>query len=445
MHRGRGHSEEALQVGLGGRAPMDLRVRVDEGQVLPLGVGKLGAALRANGRHDRPRVIRFSSGGEGGVDMNSRYMVDLTPEERQELARLTTRGRTRARILRRAQVLLAADAGLGDQVIARSLGVSPATVYRTKRRCVARGVMAALHDDPRRGAERKLAANEEALLVAVACSTPPEGRARWTLELLAGALMRLTAHTQLSRETVRRRLHENDLKPWQKKMWCIPAVSAEFVARMEDLLDLYTVTPPRTQPVVCFDETPTQLIGETRVALPAASGRPQRYDYEYRRNGTANLFVFLDAHRPWRHVKVTSQRTAQDFAACMRDLVDLHYPRARRIRVVLDNLSTHTSAALYAAFPPAEARRLLRVLEFHYTPKHASWLNMVEIEIGVLVGQCLNRRIGDLGALQREIRTWTQQRNAARAQIRWLFDIDRARQKMRRVYPPRHESAAAAA
>ena len=153
--------------------------------------------------------------------------------------------------------------------------------------------------------------------------------------------------------------------------------------------------PIRKRPVVCFDESPIQLIGEVRQPIPAEPGQLERYDCEYRRNGTANLFVFLDAHRPWRRVKVTDQRTARDFAQCMRELVDLHYPKAERIRVVLDNLSTHQPGALYEAFPAAEARRILRRLEFHYTPKHASWLNMVEIEIGVLRSQCLDRRIDD--------------------------------------------------
>ena len=151
--------------------------------------------------------------------------------------------------------------------------------------------------------------------------------------------------------------------------------------------------PIPKRPVVCFDESPIQLIGEVRQPIPAKPGQLERYDCEYRRNGTANLFVFLDVHRPWRKVKVTERRAAEDFADCMRELVDIHYPEAERIRVVLDNLSTHSAGALYETFPAAEARRMLRRLEFHYIPKHASWLNMVEIEIGVLAGQCLDRRI----------------------------------------------------
>ena len=274
---------------------------------------------------------------------------------------------------------------------------------------------AALNEEPRAGADRKLTSNEEALLVATACSSPPEGRARWTLELLAGAMVKLTDHDSLSRETVRRRLAENHLKPWQKDMWCIPKVDAEYVARMEDVLDLYAEQPDPKRPVVCFDESPTQLIGEARQPIPAAPGRPERFDYEYRRNGAVNLFVFLDAHRSWRRVKVTDRRTADDFALCMRELVDVDFPEAERIRVVLDNLSTHTAAALYAAFPPAEARRVLRRLEFHYTPKHASWLNMVEIEIGVLKGQCLDRRIESCDRLVAEIDVWQSQRNQSGA------------------------------
>ena len=234
---------------------------------------------------------------------------------------------------------------------------------------------------------------------------------------------------------MRRRLAENDLKPWRKDMWCIPRVDGEYVARMEDVLDLYAQAPDPSRPVVCFDESPTQLIGEVREPIQAKPGQLERYDCEYRRNGTANLFVFLDAHRSWRKVKVTERRTNQDFAHCMRDLVDLHYPAASVIRVVLDNLSTHSAGALYDTFPALEARRILKRLEFHHTPKHASWLNMVEIEIGVLRGQCLDRRIDDKQRLIDEIDAWERQRNAEGARIKWMFTTDKAREKLRKAYP----------
>jgi transposase len=367
--------------------------------------------------------------------MNIRYHVQLTEAERAELTGFVSGGKHSARKLKRAQILLAADGGLNDDDIAAAVAVGGSTVYRTKRRFVEGNLEAALTEQPRAGADRKLTANEEALLIATACSDPPTGRARWTLQLLAGAMVRLTDHDRLSRETVRRRLAENHLKPWQKDMWCIPRVDAEYVARMEDVLDLYAEEPDRKRPVVCFDESPTQLIGETRQPIPAAPGRPQRFDYEYRRNGTVNLFVCIDAHRPWRKVKATEHRAAGDFAVCMRELVDVDFPEAERIRLVVDNLSTHTPAALYATFPPGEARRILKRLEFHYTPKHASWLNMAEIEIGVLKGQCLDRRIESYGRLVVEIDAWQSQRNQSGARINWMFSTDKARTKMARAYP----------
>ena len=194
--------------------------------------------------------------------MNIRYHVELSEAERGELAALVGGGKHYARKIKRAQILLAADSGLSDDDIAAALAVGGSTVYRTKRRFVEVNLEAALNEEPRAGADRKLTSNEEALLVATACSSPPEGRARWTLELLAGAMVKLTDHDSLSRETVRRRLAENHLKPWQKDMWCIPKVDAEYVARMEDVLDLYAEQPDPKQPVVCFDESPTQLIGE---------------------------------------------------------------------------------------------------------------------------------------------------------------------------------------
>jgi len=184
-----------------------------------------------------------------------------------------------------------------------------------------------------------------------------------------------------------------------------------------------------------YASTRAQLIGEVRQPIPAKPGQLERYDCEYRRNGTVNLFVFLDAHRPWRRVKVTDRRTNQDFAHCMRELVDLHYPDAPVIRVVMDNLSTHSPGALYDAFPAPEARRVLKRLEFHHTPKHASWLNMVEIEIGVLRSQCLDRRIDDKDRLILEIDIWQKQRNADHAKINWMFTTEKAREKLRKAYP----------
>ncbi|MGY4568193.1 transposase [Bradyrhizobium sp. USDA 3256] len=208
--------------------------------------------------------------------MNVRYRVELSQVERGELKALLSGGKHASRKLKRAQILLAADAGAGDEEIARGIGVSGSTVYRTKRRFVEGNLELALSEEPRPGAERKLTGKEEALLVATACAAPPNGRARWTLDLLAGALVKLTEHKSLSREAVRRRLAENDLKPWRRDMWCIPQIDGEYVARMEDVLDLYAAVPDSKRPVVCFDESPVQLIGEVRQPSQAGPARTLR-------------------------------------------------------------------------------------------------------------------------------------------------------------------------
>ena len=204
---------------------------------------------------------------------------------------------------------------------------------------------------------------------------------------------------------------------------------------MEDVLDVYHRPYDPRHPQVCFDEKCVQLIAETRQPLPVKPGQPQRYDYEYRREGTANLFVFFQPLKGWRHIGVTDRRTQADFAESMRYLVDEMFPQTQRIVVVLDNLNTHTPASLYEAFPPGEARRILNKLEFHYTPKHGSWLNMVEIEIGVLSEQCLDRCIPDKEMLATETRAWERARNERRATVDWRFSIADARVKLKRLYP----------
>ena len=200
-------------------------------------------------------------------------------------------------------------------------------------------------------------------------------------------------------------------------------------------MDVYALPYDPHRPQVCFDEHPLQLIAETRLPLPAKPGCPERYDYEYQRNGTRNLFMFFQPLGGWRHVQVTQRRTKVDFAQCMRYLVDDVFPAADKVVVVLDNLNTHTPAALYEAFVPAEAKRILNRLEFHYTPKHGSWLDMAEIEIGVLCEQCLAERIPDEETLCREVTAWEKSRNEQRATVNWHFTSIDARNKLKRLYP----------
>lgn len=204
---------------------------------------------------------------------------------------------------------------------------------------------------------------------------------------------------------------------------------------MEDVLEVYAEPYDPRRPKVNVDETNKQLIKETRLPLPAQPGQPQRFDYEYERNGTRNLFLFVEPQAGRRHVHVTEQRPKVDFAHEMQWLVDRGYPEAEVLRVVLDNLNTHKIASLYEAFEPAEARRIARKLEFHYTPKHGSWLNMAEIEFSVLQQQCLDRRIPDEDTLKREIAAWEHQRNAEQATIDWRFSVTDARKKLERLYP----------
>ncbi len=230
-------------------------------------------------------------------------------------------------------------------------------------------------------------------------------------------------------------VRKNDIKPWLNQQWCISQVNADFIWRMEEVLDLYEQPYNPCEPVVCFDERPVQLVSETRTPLPREPGKPKRYDYEYKREGTCNLFAFFQPLAQWRHIKVTDQRTAQDFALCMQYLVDVLFPFAHLIHVVLDNLNTHTPAALYQTFDAVEARRILEKLQFHYTPVHGSWLNMVELELSVLSGQCLERRIPSTEELSREVAAWEASRNQAQASVNWRFTNTQARIKLERLYP----------
>lgn len=204
---------------------------------------------------------------------------------------------------------------------------------------------------------------------------------------------------------------------------------------MEDVLEVYTRPYDSKRPQVCMDELSKQLIGETRTPIPAEPGQPERYDYEYVRNGVANLFMFFEPLSGWRQVTVTERRTMIDWAQAIRDLVDVQYPEADQIVLVMDNLNTHALGSLYEAFPPEEAFRLAQKLEIHYTPKHGSWLNMAESELSILSRQCLNQRIPDPEQLRREVTAWQEERNRAKTSMHWRFQTDEARIRLARLYP----------
>jgi len=310
--------------------------------------------------------------------MHITYRVELTAAERTYLETFTSQGKQRVRALNRARILLLADGrGMTDQAITAALSVSTSTVYRVTRDFVEYGLEAALSEGSRPGQPRKTGAHEDALLVSIACSTPPTGRCRWTLSLLAERWVALTDMEEVSLECIRQRLKANQLKPWQQKMWCVGQMDAAYIAQMAHILDVYAEPSCPERPLVNVDEAGKQLVGEVQAGTSMTPGQVSKVDYEYERKGVANIYLCFDRHRGWRHAKATHTKKAADFAELMRELVDVHYPAAECIRVVLDNLNTHQPASLYRAFPAPEARRLLRKLEFHYTPKHASWLNMV--------------------------------------------------------------------
>ena len=314
--------------------------------------------------------------------VQEKYGVQLSSEEEERLRQLIRSGQHSARVITRARVLLSTAEGWSASQVAAALDVSARTVYRTKRRYAEEGLDGVLQDRVQANRFRKLDDKGEAHLIAMACSDAPDAHDHWTLSAgggLASQVVELGLVGSLSHETVRLRL-KNTLQPWRKQSaigGCIPKVNGEFVAAVEDVLDLHAEPYDPDRPVVCFDETSTQLLADTRTPLPAQPGRPRRQDYEYRRCGTRNIFLTCEPLAGWRHVAITERRTMQDFAHQMRWLADVAYPDAPVVRVGLDNLNTHRMASLYEAFPAAEARRMVKRLEFHHTPKHTSWLNPV--------------------------------------------------------------------
>ena len=289
---------------------------------------------------------------------------------------------------------------------------------------------------PLRPEKVKIKGDVEQAFLEIACSDPPSGRGRWTLRLLADEVVALGYLESVSVETVRQAVHEHEVRPWIDKTWCIPPeADPHFVCAMEDVLEIYDAPHDERAPVICMDEASRQLVGEVASPLGPEPGMEKRTDYEYERKETCNLFVWCEPLTGRRHVEVTDHRKAEDWAYFMRDLAEVHYPKAERIVLVMDNLNTHTPASLYKVFAPEVARRIVRRLELHHTPVHASWLNMAEIEIGILSRQCLDRRIDSMEKLRAEVSAWEEQRNRAGTKIHWTFTLAAARHKLRKVYP----------
>jgi transposase len=371
-----------------------------------------------------------------------KYTVELIPTQREELLHMISTGNAAARELTHARILLKADQGEGgpgwsDAQIAEALEIGASTVARVRKRCAERGVQEAILPSKASAVrKRRLDGSGEAYLIALACSAPPEGCVRWTVRLLAGQMVELGYVEAISHETVRKTLVANELKPWIKKQWCIPTQpDAEFVYHMEDVLSVYTRPYDPQLPQVCMDEINTQLLAEIRDPLPMEPGKPRREDYEYERQGVCNVFLACEPLVGRRFTMVSAQRTKQEWAQFIRHLSDDCYSRAEKIILVMDNLNTHTLASLYEVFPVAEARRLCQRFEVHYTPKHASWLNMAEIELSALDRQCLSQRLASLEIAARQVAAWTTRRNRAAVTIQWRFTAEDASIKLKHLYP----------
>ena len=374
--------------------------------------------------------------------MNKKYIVKLTTDERIQLHQMISAGKAAARKPLHARILLKADAseigpGWTDEHISEALDVSTTTIGRVRQQFVEQSLIAALKRRlPSGHRTRRIDGETEAHLIALACSPAPAGHASWTIRLLADKMVELGYVERVGRETVRQVLKKNELKPWQKEQYCIPpGANASFVCQMEETLDIYTRPYDPRYPQVCLDETSKQLVSETRVPSPAEPGQAERYDYEYERQGVCSLFMCFEPLAGKRHVAVSAHRAKQDFAHVLRDLVDVHYPEAEKIVLVLDNLNTHDFSALYETFEPEEAWRIREKIEILYTPKHGSWLNMAEIELAVLSGQCLDRRIGKEETLRQEVAAWETERNAQQVRVNWRFTTQDARVKLKRLYP----------
>jgi DDE superfamily endonuclease/Homeodomain-like domain len=364
------------------------------------------------------------------------YKVKLSKKQEQELLEITRCGKRPARQIKRAQILLLTNEDKIDREIAELLHTTVRTVQEIRRK-FCQEKMDVLKRKPVPGRPKKIDGRVEAEIMATALSDPPRGRARWTLQMIADQVVELRVIPSISHESVRQTLKKKEVKHWLTKKWKIPPkASGDFAAQMEDVLEIYEKPYDEQHPVICFDESNKQQIQDVIEPIPAAPGKAKRIDAEYKRNGTSNIFMIFEPLSGYREVKVTDRRTRTDFAFAMKDLIDSErYYEAEKITIVLDNLNIHSKGSLYTAFEPKEAKRIADRLEFHYVPKRGSWLNMAELELSALSRQCLKRRIKDRQMMKEEIAAWEEDRNLQEIKGHWTFTIEKARRKMKTVYP----------
>ena len=345
---------------------------------------------------------------------------------------LLSAGVQSVRVIKRAQALRLLAAGQPSPQVASSLGLTPKTVRTIGRRYAQAGLWQALYDRPRPGASPRLTDTQKQKIVALVCSDPPQGRARWTIRLLAEESIRQKFVPTVGRETIRILLHRHAIKPWRIKNWCVAGLTPEYIHQMEDVLATYEPSRQEKQPVVCLDEKPVQVLADVRAPLPARKpGQMAIQDNEYERRGTANIFCGVEPKSGRHFAEVTPTRSGAEFAQMMQKLAGA-YPEAETIQLVIDNLSTHTEKSLTDRYGVEIGQQLWDRFTVHYTPVHGSWLNQAEIEISVMARQCLGkRRMGSIEKLRSEVRAWNRRVNRAKLKIDWTFDRRAARQKFK--------------
>jgi transposase len=336
------------------------------------------------------------------------------------------------RVIRRANILNCLHLGYTSGVIAEILNVSAKTVRNIANAFTETGLDSALFDDERSGRPIDIDDRERSRIIAMVCSEPPKGNYRWTLDLIVEEAIRteIIDNGTISREQVRIILQEHDLKPWLEKMWCIEELSPEYIERMEDVLEVYERPFDDKVPVVCVDEKPVPLIGDVRERIPACEGAPAKIDYEYSRNGSVNVFCAVEPKQGVYFNKVTEHRDGQEFASFLCDLA-AHYSTAKKIILVMDNLSTHKEKFCIDLLGKADGEKLWSRFEVHHTPKHASWLNQAEIAIGMYARQCLgDGRVENMANLKGITKAWNNRINKKATIIQWRFTRSKARKSL---------------
>ncbi len=355
--------------------------------------------------------------------------ITLSKKDLSEIKKLMKKGDVNVRIIKRAQILKFRHHGLGTTEISQLLDVDPKLISITLNNYLEFGLKITIEDSPRTGRPINFDDRDKSNIIALVCSEPPEGYARWTLDLIKVNCENNGIVKSISRSSIQIILNEHELKPWREKMWCVPKLDDEYINRMEDILKVYERPLNTDKPVVCIDEKPVALIGDKYERIPAQPGKIGKKDYEYTRNGSANVFCAVEPLVGNYINKVTEDRKKTDFAKFLNELIK-KYNTAKKIVLVMDNLNTHNKSSLIELYGNEKGEKIWKHFEVHYTPKHASWLNQAEIAIGMFSSQCLgDGRVADINKLKEKTAKWNKSINKKAKVIKWKFNRKDAREK----------------